>query len=204
GYEYNETKSLANLNGVLFTTGHGKVKDIFSIENTSFYDYEYTITNGSGKDRRSKTYYYVVSEIDIGCELPHILINNGELKQINYGSFTNIAEVNLPDNFEKKYNVTIDKGLEVELFQILTPDIMDLLLNKYTEYSIEICDSKIFLIKYGINSTDEKLSVKEKQLKELKILADILYDRFVAVSKYIKEHNKKQDTKKDYKNNISQ
>ena len=201
GYKYTEYDFSKNIKkGVIYSCGDKRnSQDIFSTKyqekDILVYTLNITIETKSedrnGNRRKSESVTsYLVSEIAYDFKLPHILLSNDILVDMNNSSFLKVFNLKLNHLFDEKFKLLIDEGLHIEVLQILTQDIMEFLMNNYAKYSIETFEDKMYLIQ-KFNFTEKDFpSYLENMFQDMKTLNDKLVNKFISVSKDVVEYER--------------
>jgi len=107
--------------------------------------YEFTI--GSGKS--SQTFYFTIADVVLPKTFPHIILDSNK----NRGGFRNIPggyeNLKLEGDFDNYFKLYVVKGQEIDVLSIITPDVMQTLINADQQQDMEIYGNNLFFI--GIN-----------------------------------------------------
>jgi len=117
--------------------------------------YEYTV--GSGKS--SHTYYFTIARIRLAKQFPHIILDSKKrlgVRNIPAG-YENLA---LEGDFDKFFKLYEAKGEEVDVLSIITPDVMQTLLDNDQQQDIEIWGNCL----YFIGANDERVPAAMRNL----------------------------------------
>ena len=172
----------------IFSTKYQE-KDILVYTTNIVIETESKDINGNRRKSESTT-SYLVSEIAYDFKLPHILLSNDILVDMNNSSFLKVFNLKLNHLFDEKFKLLIDEGLHIEVLQILTQDIMEFLMNNYAKYSIETFEDKMYLIQ-KFNFTEKDFpSYLENMFQDMKTLNDKLVNKFISVSKDVVEYER--------------
>ena len=150
-YSFEKEGDLNSVSGALFNIGHSQImadvisgKDADGHPNRVFF-YSYTV--GSGKN--SHTYNYTVFENTFKGNIPHILLHKqGFFTDTSLG-FSNDNHVRLEGDFNKYFSLSVEKGFEMEAYEIFTPDFMEELIEDAKKLNFEFIDDKLYI--YTIN-----------------------------------------------------
>ncbi len=108
--------------------------------------YEFSYTTGSGKD--SHTYPFTIACIGTKNNYPELFIDshaNGQ-DTAYYGLD---QKIKLEGNFDKYFSLFAAKGQQVDALSIVTPDIMELLINLGKGYDVEVRGHQVSVISVG-------------------------------------------------------
>jgi hypothetical protein len=169
GFSYERKGDLNTVSGEFFKVGHSKrMYDVllgtYKGKGMRIYTYRYTV--GYGKTAR--TYTNTVYELESGTELPHVVMNLQEAPLFMSG----MERVELEGNFNKRFSVDVEKGKQMEVREILQPDVMAELYDSFGGYTIEFMGNNIYVIEIG------PLWHREKFLSLFK-LVDTLFDKLI-------------------------
>lgn len=114
----------------------------------------YRTTTGSGKSQQ--TYVFTLARVMLPTALPHMLLlakGNmwGGLRQ----EFENHETLSLEGDFNDYFTLQIEKGQEVNVLEILTPDVMQSLVSLSQKEDIEIMADSLYFIQSGDARTPE-------------------------------------------------
>ncbi len=142
--------AIENLTGSIYK--HGDKKEInykiaSQLDNFSFDIYEYSYVEGSGKSRTN--YQLLIMDIPIERQWPHIIIDSF-LESGYLGSalpfdieMMEMQEFKLEGDFYKYFSVFAPKGTQIETLSMITPDVMQSLMNSVAKGDIEIIDQHL-------------------------------------------------------------
>jgi hypothetical protein len=160
------------LEGSVFKQGHShRMKDVvkgtFTHHPFTLFVFEYAV----GEGHEAREYASTILELDLAKPLPHtVLVSKYHQTNNSLADFTSLAHtgglgfpmsldgkqtISLEGTFYKYFDVYIDQGYELETLEILTPDMMEELINNASQFSIEIIDDKIYIV-FGEVVTDLK------------------------------------------------
>jgi hypothetical protein len=108
--------------------------------------------------KNSVTYSYTTVELDLQSPVPSLLIiPNGPLGVDMIDLHIPDAEdVSLEGDFNKTFDVSARKGMQIPVRQILTPDVMAMLQDHANNYAIEFAGTKVYLYRVNfVNSATE-------------------------------------------------
>lgn len=134
-------------NGLIFQHGHHRMQqEAFTFPNgIEIGNYQYF--TGSGRQTRQWEWGYAV--IPLLRTVPHMLL---DAKANNAGWFSSLpsglkasTKLRLEGNFNKHFTLRVHKKQERDALYILTPDVMEDLIDKASGYDIELRDTTLFL-----------------------------------------------------------
>lgn len=147
GFSFQETSSLENFKGSLFSLGHSqKIKNFLNGkigENpTQLFNFYYSIKHG----RSSTTYENTVFKIEFEKNLTPVLLLNKynyfyNLKPI----FENSKKISLENAFEKNFCLYTKEKNEIEALQVFDPNFLTKIQSDWQNYSIEFMDKSVYL-----------------------------------------------------------
>ncbi len=147
GYSYVKDGDMFSVQGSLFSIGHSQnICDIISGKDGDrpVRVFLYTCTVGSGKN--SQTYHYTVFENTFNGDMPHILLHK---KEFIYSSdvpvFSGGAAVTLEGDFNKYFSLLVEKGFEMEAYEIFTPDFMEELVETAKTLGFEFYQNRLYI-----------------------------------------------------------
>lgn len=115
-------------------------------------DYSYSI--GDGKN--STDYIYSLAAMVFDKQYPHIFLDsrsNG-----TNGKYQSSQRVNLEGNFNKYFDLYMPEGSGAGSLTLLSPDVMQVLIDQVQPFDIEINGTNVCLITRGYGYTQEKIS----------------------------------------------
>lgn len=127
-------------------TSSVKVINVNSCDNWCAVDFSCLIEYGDYRNPRTDhNLYYSVIVIDTGYELPTFIFDSKESlgRQMKF-SFDINQKVALEGNFDKYFDVYHSAGYHIDLLNIITPDIMEKLIEAH-DFDIEFYGTKIYL-----------------------------------------------------------
>lgn len=147
GYQWSQfDDNWAALDGALFRLGASRtVRDMVTGAYLGYPIalFDYSFATGSGKSRR--VHPYTVFRLQCDTAMPDLLLETVS----SYSSDSMMGhlpeQVKLEGDFSKYFNLTIQKGYEVEALEIFTPDVMAVLMDKCRTLSLEIVKDHLFI-----------------------------------------------------------
>ncbi|MFA6027327.1 MAG: hypothetical protein WC752_00135 [Patescibacteria group bacterium] len=121
----------------------------------SLYNYQYTIRSG----KHSMTYYYTIFSLHFHTTTPAFLLESKK-QQIGHALFdthTTDNYLQLEGNFNDYFSLSMPKGYERDVLQILTPDVMAKLIDEAKYFSMEIINDHLYLYAKKTISTKQDL-----------------------------------------------
>jgi|GEM_PF-3137890 len=120
--------------------------------NAEVYAYE-TITGG-GKSQQ--TWDFSVARVALPAALPHIMLRARKgLGQEVRQDFADHESLQLEGNFQDYFSLQIEKGQELNVLEIITPDVMQTIVDLSQTEDIEILGNELFFIQSGDARTPE-------------------------------------------------
>lgn len=160
GYDFSPAGDMSSVAGEIFKTGDSQ--HIFAVASGTdnghpvrIFFFEYTI--GAGKSRQ--TIHNTVFERGFSAELPHIMLRQksfwGEDASIPFMS--GMEELRMDGDFNNHFTLVIDKGFELEAYQIFTPDFMLELETAAKGFDFEFDKNKLYVYKPSFVNTSGDL-----------------------------------------------
>lgn len=142
--------------GVIFNQGHGQrfTAGFGTLSTTNSFlelaNFQYV--TGSGRSQQIHRYHYICIQLT-RC-LPHIVL---DAKNNNYfGSTDNLPlpfdsdqRLSLEGDFDKYFTLYTPKTYERDALYVITPDIMQLLVDVFGNYDVEIIDNYAYIYRGG-------------------------------------------------------
>lgn len=135
--------------GVIFQSGSGRTTtNRFTGVNGNAFDIaNYTYTTGSGKNRSTHRWAYLV--IPLTRSLPHILLD-AKANNLLFGSnlplrFDKEQILRLEGDFNEFFTLYCPRGYEADALYIFTPDVMALMIDHTSAFDVEIIDRNMYV-----------------------------------------------------------
>jgi hypothetical protein len=155
GFQYNEKIPAADVAAPYLQIGYNRsledvVGGIFQNYPARFFNFNCVV--GEGKSRHTIT--FTAAQIGYKATLPHIFLDahHHYFTEEAIFSLKNPVEndkneefLKLEGNFNKYFTLYAPKGYEIETLQILTPDIMQDLIEYSKNFSLEIYGSNLYI-----------------------------------------------------------
>jgi hypothetical protein len=106
--------------------------------------YTYDTTTGEGKHQT--THYFTIACVLLPEKVPHIILNSKKDKADIHTKFPNYEPLKLEGNFNDYFNLLLPKGQEVDVLALITPDVMQTLINSNSDEDIETNDQWLYFI----------------------------------------------------------
>jgi hypothetical protein len=178
------------LKGRLFSIGHSQLANNAItgkyIDNSiRIFNYSYTV--GSGKN--SRTSRFTVCEVEIEkTQFPHIFLKSDSMwrhsKKDAFGQDKDVR-IKLNKEFEDKFELYATQDYEIEVLQIFTPELLKILTDQGSHFSIEFAENKIYfyddLVIKKHSQLENLYSVVKKVLDSSGPLLHRLHDDFDAM-----------------------
>lgn len=158
----------------------------------TIFNYQYTIGSGGNN---SRTYNFTVCELSIdNIKFPHIFLKSRSMMrhflQKNFGKDKDV-EIKLDTKFNKIFKLYCTQDYEIEALQIFTQDILETLISKAPEFSIEFSDNRIYFYDNKVMSKRKELDVLYGIVKEVLTSSgesiSRLHDDFTAMHSFYKK-----------------
>jgi hypothetical protein len=115
------------------------VLNVSSGNQVGIYDYQYSISYG----RSEKTYNYSIATFSMSANYPHMYLD-GKANHIK-APYARSQRVALEGQFDSYFNLYIPDGEQIDALSIITPDIMQTLMDTGRPYDIEINNSLVYI-----------------------------------------------------------
>jgi flagellar biosynthesis protein FliQ len=106
--------------------------------------YTYDTTTGEGKYQT--THYFTIACVPLPDKASHIILNSKKDKADIHTKFPNYEPLKLEGNFNDYFNLLLPKGQEIDVLALITPDVMQTLINSNSDEDIEINDQWLYFI----------------------------------------------------------
>ena len=145
GYSFSKNADISTVQGYLFQIGRSR--DVHDVISGADGDrparvFLYSYVTGSGKS--SHTDYFTVFENTFDGAVPHILLR----KAISFlPTIAPLGEdtVSLEGDFNKYFSLSVEKGFEMEAYEIFTPDFMQELIETSKTLDFEFYQNKLYI-----------------------------------------------------------
>lgn len=124
--------------------------------------FTYNTTTGSGKYQQ--THYFTVAMAQLPAVLPHILLTSKKAHADVRQNLDNHENLQLEGDFDKFFNLQVEKGQEIDVLTIITPDVMQALINYNQAEDIEIFNNNLYFI---LNSDKRDYTSVEKLIQSV-------------------------------------
>ncbi|GAA4738681.1 hypothetical protein GCM10025783_06690 [Amnibacterium soli] len=123
-------------------------------------NYRYSITTGSGKDRRTRVYRWAYLVVQLDRHLPQLVLdavqNDHRVLGIGSsnlpGSFASAQRLGLEGDFDRFFRLYVPEGYERDALYVLTADLMALLIDQAgtgAALDVEVVDDRMFFYASG-------------------------------------------------------
>jgi hypothetical protein len=141
----------------LLNTGHSRqLGDIVhaDIDGHLCSIYMYQFATGSGKSRR--THYYTIVRTELAKPFPHLILDSKKSWAIKERG-TATAHTKLEGNFNEYFSLYFAKGKQIDALSIITPDVMQTLIDSNYAQDIEIIDTHMYFMIHSDKRNVESL-----------------------------------------------
>lgn len=156
-------KILSVSDNIIFRQPRPSSVQLNLVGNSEFSISTYTYTVGTGKNRRRERWQ--ILSIKISKKLPHTVLKTKSSYLPN--SPDDNQQIKTESTFQDAFTTYVPKSYHIDVLSYLAPDLMSLLIQEYSTYSIEIIDDTILLYAPGIVSPS-KIESNHKKLLKLK------------------------------------
>lgn len=129
-------------------SGKGHSKRLSLVIHAQFEGHEcdllmYQFTTGSGKNRT--THYYTVARVELARTFPHLILDSKSTWAIReHGNAT--QRIGLEGDFDKHFSLYCLPNEQIEALSIITPDVMQTLIDANKPQDIEIVDNYLYFM----------------------------------------------------------
>lgn len=173
GYTY-ATKGDFELHGALLTAGHShSVYDVMdgTYNGLRLRIFSHTFIVGYGKS--SHSYYETVLQLAYAQMLPRVvLIPRAIFGTGDVALSSDLEKVELEGDFNEKFNLYAEHAAQISVREILTPDVMQELMDQYQNARFELDGNTLTFV-------DMRLYKDRQQFLNMLALADKLIDRLL-------------------------
>lgn len=137
--------------------GHSrKMSDVISgvFSGNVFKSYVYTYTVGSGKN--STTHTQTILQVVLQKALPSFLLDSSQTSVI-HGMPNNFVHISLEGNFDDSFKLYAPKEATTDVLSVISPDVMQTLIQKNTFQDIQSEGGSIWFMQYGDTRKQEQL-----------------------------------------------
>ena len=115
-----------------------------SVNSLSLNLFSYICTTGSG--RYSQDHYFTVAMVTLPKSLPHMLLLSKKVRVDARANLDNHEKLQLEGDFGNYFELQIEKGQEINVLSIITPDVMQALVNNNQSEDVEIFNNYLYFI----------------------------------------------------------
>ncbi len=158
-FTYKSSGSPNEVEGALFERGRNQritnvVAGTEGEHPVRFFFFTYTI----GRGKHKKTYNYTTAEVAFSGLLPDIIVEaRGDWDFSDLVSSRH-KEIRLEGSFGDHFGVFVQEDLEIEAFEIFTPEVMEELVSRARGYNFEFINRKLYVFKKGYISKRAELA----------------------------------------------
>lgn len=148
----------------------------------TFCSYSYTVSSGVGQQQHQHTYHFSVFEFSLPNPLPAIiLLPKAHLfHSVDLSARSaNVRKLPLEGDFDAHFEAYAAPGKEIEALQLLEPDDMAVLIDRFSGWTIESTGAKLTCLK------EMALPKDEPKLRALLQDAEALYDLLLPEARNI-------------------
>lgn len=163
--------------GLTFGLGHSqKFNPGFELPDKAQTNFgNYTWVTGSGKN--SRTHHQGFVSINVSRKLPHVVLD--AQKNNRFANISNLPvglkarqQISLEGDFDKHFTVYCPADYGRDTLYWLTPELMALLIDKFSDYDVEVVDNYVYLYPNGAFKLDQPT------IENIVSLAEWLYQEF--------------------------
>ncbi len=161
--------------------GLGRKRLISDVVHATFEGHEcdvflYQFTTGSGKSRQ--IHYYTIARVTLAKPFPHLLLDSRDTWLLHQQGDA-VDSVKLEGDFSKHFNLYFRKDDHVNALSVITPDIMQTLMEFNRAQDIELIDTSLYFMASMDKRTTEAMPAIFKSV-------DVLADEIAHKAKTIK------------------
>ncbi len=181
-WKYEHSKNTVSEKGLLFNIGNPEPVQNCIVGNHNgqkiqIFEYSYILTQG-----KSKIHFdFTVFEISFSGTFPHLYLNYKKDWYSNYPTNTKLAKISLPTEFEEIFKIYAPKEYEIEILEILTPEILQVLIDNGWDYDMEFVDGELIIYK---NIKFQSFEDMDRDLTKVRKLIDTLSPRLNKMKIY--------------------
>lgn len=124
----------------------------------------YGFSCATGKGSTETTHTFTLAMVKLPKNLPHILLTSNKNPADFNRDLDNHEKLSLEGNFNKYFKLQIEKGKEVDVLSIITPDVMQVLIKYNQTENIEIFNNHLyFILKSDARNSESIRSLIESQ-----------------------------------------
>jgi hypothetical protein len=125
--------------------GHSKVMSEivtaqFNNVTCNLFSYKYVV----GYGKYATTYNLTVGRAQLAKVLPHIILDGNKNDENFIRNTPNLEHLKLEGDFDKYFSLYLTKGEEIDVLSIITPDVMQVLIDSEEKQDIEIAGSSLY------------------------------------------------------------
>ncbi|MDQ3076734.1 MAG: hypothetical protein M3Q63_01630 [bacterium] len=145
GYTYNaQAVNLAETSTTYLKIGHGQFIDKIILGTYGGFPLRiFTFHTTIGENKNAQLVKFTVFELEFVGSTLNILIDAG--KHPFPKNVLQHQKLQLEGNFNDHFNLYISKGYHLETLQVLTPDIMEILIDTSKHFSLEFIHNKLYI-----------------------------------------------------------
>jgi hypothetical protein len=162
GYAFSPTKSMDGLNGAFFRLGNMGSQRAFDAVSGNYGNYPiglflYGYVTGSGKSRQSHP--YTIFQLQFDTAMPDVVMEHKAFfgESLLQSAAHQKEFISLEGDFNKYFSLSVPKGYETEALEVFTPDVMQVLIEKCKNLSLEIVGTNLFIYSPGYVGTESTL-----------------------------------------------
>lgn len=193
GFNYYDTLDVSELRGMLYKLGgERKIRNIMegALLGRRFRMFDYSFSAGSGRDKKNQ--YFGVAEITYDSSFPHILLQAVQTNFIAWNSSLGLVKLKLEAKYEKKFNLYVPKGYEVEALQLFSVRFLDSFSKHMAGLTIDIFEDRINIYDDHLIDNRQELTrvwtIAGEIIKELGTLPERLKDDFESLHPYYRKN----------------
>lgn len=164
----------------LIAVGHGHKTGIIINGEVRKHDCQMFLgkyTVGHGKN--SRDYHYTVVRVPLAATFPHVLLDGQKNSTRVEGLKHTMQRVSLEGDFDKHFRLYIQKGEHVDALSVITPDVMQTLIDNNLAQDIELSENYIYFM---TQSDSRGLKTLPGLLKAVNMLADELVHKAQTIN----------------------
>jgi hypothetical protein len=106
----------------------------------------FTYTTTTGEGRYQQNHYFTVARVQLPFSLPHILLLSKKAKADLQRDLAEAQNLQLEGDFDDYFSLQIEKGQQIDVLTLITPDVMQTLVKNNQTEDIEILGQDLYFI----------------------------------------------------------
>jgi len=162
GYRFDASGAINGSEGHIFAIGRNKrVFDVVSGKDNDddirCFNYKFTLNTG----RDQVDVEITVMEYDLQVSVPDLIIEPAMLDELGLDLVIpeGYKRLSLEGNFDKKFHTYMISGSQVDILEILTPDVMEIMLDAGNKYNTELAGTRLIISRDELAKSSDDLEL---------------------------------------------